>query len=276
MKRQREERVELVNDDPWEFMVSGVRVPLDVLLRGKYKGGFIALLRRFTHEQLRLLQRASKSANEFVAREQIWKYLVERDYPEQFQVVYDQDLRDVRQLSKSRIDKLSKKPGNNDTYWKRYYEFLTKIKRKPYKHGLVTSQNRIDSDSGVKFFLTNDPNTPVLAQIEQVSFTSDVRRIYYIAVREWKIDVSNTIPKSQFDAFENKTIFTPTQKGVIFIDDGLIAFFEVTDRFVELSQVFYLDPLLVSTCVTCDKPTSIMCSCCETPFCDQACQRINH
>lgn len=183
--------MELVNDDPWEFMVfaadgvSGVRVPLDVLLRGKYKGGFIALLRRFTHKQLGLLQRASKAGNAFVEREQIWKYLVERDYPEQFKVVYDPDTRDVRELSKSRLDKLSKKPGNNDTYWKRYYEFLTRIKRKPYKQGHITSQNRIDSD--VTFFLTNNPNTPVLAQKKEVSFASGSRNIFsYIAVREWK------------------------------------------------------------------------------------------
>lgn len=76
---------------------------------------------------LRLLERAGTSGRNFVQRQQLWRRLFFRDFPDQYAnaLAVDQPALMRRDL-RERLDAHSLRPGRLETYWKRLYELHTR------------------------------------------------------------------------------------------------------------------------------------------------------
>jgi hypothetical protein len=92
-----------------------------------------ALLGRF--------EKISKSVRQFVQGRQLWMLLFQRAFPQHYDdaavPVRLEDGRVVigmKQDVKDMLDRYSQRPGREETYWKRYYEFMTWVP-KPYGRG---------------------------------------------------------------------------------------------------------------------------------------------
>jgi hypothetical protein len=82
------------------------------------KNASVATLSRF--------EQSGKAARAFVRRYHMWRFVVQREYPLQYLANYDEnDQTHMRPQMKTFLDTVSKNRGDDQTYWKRFYEFLS-------------------------------------------------------------------------------------------------------------------------------------------------------
>lgn len=117
---------------------------------------------------LGLLEKTSKPLANFIAQFRMWAKLVERDYPQQYKysktpVVRKNapDLRLMRQETRAKLDTYSERPNREHTYWKRYYELLTRtnlsfdriLDRKTVQLKVPISAGAVFSEEAIRFYV---------------------------------------------------------------------------------------------------------------------------
>lgn len=126
MRRERDDELQLYDGDPLQFTLHGKTVPKEYLLT-KYPYLMEKLVLKLDYDVVRSIEKTEKG-REFVRKYQIWMKLVRRDYGAFYPaIVYDNEkLAVVKDIYKIVLDEISERPGDEGTYWRRFYEHCTK------------------------------------------------------------------------------------------------------------------------------------------------------
>lgn len=144
-------KLEIVEDGPVLKYLTGELVdPRDIEQNWNIENQILLLLLQTgsfadapASDVLKKLEKLNNKWYQFIAKSQAWKVLFSKKYPEQFRYAIEKPewFREV----KAKLDSFSANPGREHTYWKRWYEFLSKSR----KSSLITWV-------GLKSFLLND------------------------------------------------------------------------------------------------------------------------
>lgn len=259
---KRKASLELIDDEAWQFIIKDIEdgsyrvATFEDLTTHPYNALLDKFLQKLDYQKLKSFEKVSRLTRQLVAQWNTWKYLVERDYPQRFSIVNDNGT--VRAITQQRLDALSMRPHRSHTYWKRYYEFLTRAVevQKPNSMFEVVATRGGYTGAQVRFFLTTN----------SVIYTMDnvARNVDGVVV-----PLGNTV-EVDYDALRT---------GVTFVDDGLLTHFQKIDKSriilwkTEFEVVY--EPLVSQKCSVCETPTRLECSCCKVVYCGKSCQAVH-
>lgn len=257
---KRKASLELIDEETWQFVIKeedgSYRVATFEDLTGSHSYLLDKFLQQLDYQKLKSFEKVSQLTRQLVIQWNTWKHLVERDYPQRFRIVNDNGI--MRPITQQRLDALSMIPNRPHTYWKRYYEFLTRAVEvaKPNSMFEVVATRGGYTGTQVRFFLTANS---VIYTIANVARNLDG------AV----VALGNSV-EVDYDALRN---------GVTFVDDGLLAHFQKLDRSriilwkTEFDVVY--EPLVSQKCSVCETPTRVECFCCKVAYCGKICQAVH-
>lgn len=126
---------ELVVDETAPFLFTlrnGQQIDEETLFsRYRYELETLMLSAPNAFKLLGLFEQASKRAAEWIRKKFIWQKLFARDYPVEYAVAFDENAPGQMHVVHAKIlDKLSEKiEGREWTLWKRYYEYIVRLKK---------------------------------------------------------------------------------------------------------------------------------------------------
>ncbi len=260
---KRKASLELIDEKTWEFVIKeedgSYRIAtFEDLTTDPYNYLLDKFLQQLDYQKLKRFEQVSQLARQLVITWKTWKYLVKRDYPQRFGIVNDNGI--VRPITQRRLDALSNKPNRPETYWKRYYEFLTRAVevQKPNSMFEVVATRGGYTGAQVRFFLTT--TNSVIYTMDNVARNLD-----------------GAVVALGDDAFE--VDYNALRNGVTFVDDGLLAHFQKIDksRIILWKTEFevVIEPLVSQKCSVCETPTRLECSCCKVVYCGKSCQAVH-
>lgn len=107
----------------------GSPIPPEVLV-SRFKHQLMTLLSfRMSMTFLANMERSGNVLRNFVRSNNLWCILFQRDYPDQFEDAHEPGSYQMRAETRAWLDNMSDNPERPETYWKRFYEYMTKLTR---------------------------------------------------------------------------------------------------------------------------------------------------
>lgn len=134
MSEPAQKRIRLVRrlDQPFDQFVypDGSVVPFDELFSGTNGEAVMMIIMELPKEKaLTVLGSLGGGASQWIRRQNIWMRLFAKHYPETFMMAVDPTTGRMKFDVKVILDTLSVQPRRQDTYWKRYMEYIIKTER---------------------------------------------------------------------------------------------------------------------------------------------------
>lgn len=117
-------------DDGYVFKFrDGAPIPPEMLV-SRFKHQLMTLLSfRMSMTFLANMERSGSVLRNFVRSNNLWCILFQRDYPDQFESAHEPGSYQMRAETRAWLDGMSDNPERPETYWKRFYEYMTKLTR---------------------------------------------------------------------------------------------------------------------------------------------------
>jgi hypothetical protein len=291
MKRTRDAEgdVELADTFQFVYLSTGQPIPISILLSQYKQQVSLILERNLTPQFLGRLESTSPELRNFVQKQGYWKILFARDFPAQY-------TGKMASVVKAQLDRISQHPRRNETYWKRYYEYLTKSRADIDAHFSKVRAGNTSVVSGIPHWKLSGSTLSIEKALERFPddggeyvlhrHPADMKNTMFIFNRLYMLRVdlkhigsfgANVFTVVKYDPLmtTGECIGVSTQARRIYwmsidgftlfaIDDGII--FKLTRM---------VDEYLVS-CSICAKPTNQRCSHCNVIYCSTKCQMTNH
>lgn len=286
---------------------SGETLRGDELFADKQR--LLLILEQMDHRTVSAFEQASKRAREFVQGRHVWRTLFQRDYLEIFHNAGGNNMSDE---IKKKIDGYTvfDRKRREETYWKRYYEFLKKSEESLQEFGLFT-RGRLHPlnwrrTEGVRFMTPRgNPQFHEYVNHEWRFRHDSINDILYYYPFFVDHSTGTDIPESQQHpeyaiafsmAMENvpsyniipwdpsietfKIINVGSPMGPVYVrsKDG---FYWVRIHGMWLEQLKPSYPLVSQPleCSICSETTTKLlhsCECCGEIYCGRECQKVNH
>lgn len=304
-KRPREESLV----DP----TSGALLRGDELFADKQR--LLLILEKADYQTVSAFERASKRAREFVRHHQIWRTLFQRDYSDVYQRAFLIKPLRMSDGYKQLIDSftVAHRKGREETYWKRYYEFLVKT-REQMEFFVIRRNNRKISSSAPPDW---DPHLGSKIDLTQFHYPHEIdgnvpRRFTWIMRRDpnentvyyYRIFVrtnGENVPEMELHPkyVAKFNMYALSENGKMEWFDELASYESVIDHghivdavsshqgfmwcviFHPTNHMYQVEPnnpdMLVS-CSICGSANVQLhsCECCGEIYCGRECQKANH
>lgn len=128
MKRAAREFDIVDEDNGYVFKFrDGSPIPPEMLV-SRFKHQLMTLLSfRMSMSFLANMERSGSVLRNFVRSNNLWCILFQRDYPDQFEDAHEPGSYQMRAETRAWLDSMSDNPERPETYWKRFYEYMTKL-----------------------------------------------------------------------------------------------------------------------------------------------------
>ena len=153
----------------------GSPIPPEVLV-SRFKHQLMTLLSfRMSMSFLANMERSGNVLRNFVRSNNLWCILFQRDYPDQFEGAHEPGSYQMRAETRAWLDGMSDNPERPETYWKRFYEYMTKLTRM-----LKAEEDNVDERLSLGVFGMSIVDMFAFAEYTPLSWMLGNRRYPYL------------------------------------------------------------------------------------------------